>query len=331
MRSNPLSATPPAPNLIIAIRAGFDAITNHILLILFPVLLDLLLWLGPRIRLSGLIVLLSNQLLQMSDLADQGGGDLVTAGRDLWLSMAGQFNLLAALRTYPIGIPSLLVGRQPITAPIGSPWFWELETIPQVILLFALISLTGLVFGTLYYSLVAQAAVNGKLSWAETLRFWPGTAVRVTLLTLFWVTLILLLSIPGSILLTLVVLSGFSFAQCVLLLYGGFALWLILPLFFSPHGLIIFREDIFNAIRLSISVIRRTLPTTVIFILAIFLLSKGLDILWLAPADDSWLMIVGILGHAFITTSVLASSFIYYRDAVRWMRGVLHRSSYSTV
>lgn len=331
MKNSPIAAIPPAPNLVVAIRAGFDAVANHILLIMFPVLLDLLLWLGPRIRLSGLIALLSNQFLRVSDLADQGNVELLNTARDLWINLVGQFNLLAALRTYPIGIPSLLVGRLPMAAPIGSPWLLEIDTIPQVILVFILISLTGLAFGTLYYSLVAQAAINGKVSWAETLRSWPGTAVKVIFLTLFWVVLIVLLSLPGSLLLTLVALSGFSFGQCVLLLYSGFVLWLILPLFFSPHGMIMFRENIFNAIRLSISVIRRTLPTTVIFILAIFLLSKGLDILWLAPADDSWLMIVGIFGHAFITTSVLASSFIYFRDAVRWMRGVLQRNRFSTV
>lgn len=331
MNSKPVTATPPAPNLIVAIRAGFDSIANHILLILFPVLLDLLLWLGPRIRLSSLINNVSDQLLGLYDLGDQSTIELLNATREAWTVMASQFNLLAALRTYPIGIPSLMVGRLPIAAPIGSPWLWEIDTIPEVVLVFTLISVIGLAFGTLYYSLVAQAAINGKVSWSETLRTWPGTAIQVIFLTIFWSVLILFLGIPGSFLISLVALSGFSFGQCVLLLYGGFVLWLILPLFFSPHGLIMYQNNIFHAVRLSVSVIRRTLPTTVIFLLAVFLLSKGLDILWLAPSDDSWLMIIGILGHAFITTSVLASSFVYFRDAVCWMRGVLQRNSLSTV
>ncbi len=331
MKNTTLAAMPPAPNLVVAIRAGFDAVANHILLIMFPVSLDLLLWLGPQIRLSGLITMLSDQFIQMADISDRGMVELMNASRALWMSLADQFNLLAALRTYPIGVPSLLAGRLPTAAPIGTPGFWEINTVPQVILIYILISLVGLALGTLYYSLVAQAAIYGKVSWAETLRAWPGTSVKVLVLTVFWVALIVLLSIPGSFLLTLIALSGFSLGQCVLLLYGGFVLWLVLLLFFSPQGVIMFRDDFFNAIRLSVNVIRRTLPTTVIFILAIFVLSKGLDILWLTPANDSWLMIVGIFGHAFITTSVLASSFVYFRDAVRWMRGVLQRSSLSSV
>jgi hypothetical protein len=35
--------------------------------------------------------------------------------------------------------------------------------------------------------------------------------------------------------------------------------------------------------------------------------------------------LVGIAGHAFITTSLLAASFIYYRDMQVWLQTVLDR------
>jgi len=31
------------------------------------------------------------------------------------------------------------------------------------------------------------------------------------------------------------------------------------------------------------------------------------------------MMIVGIIGHAFITSGLLASSFVFYRDGIHWM------------
>jgi hypothetical protein len=76
---------------------------------------------------------------------------------------------------------------------------------------------------------------------------------------------------------------------------------------------------------------RKTLPTSVLFILTVFLLSKGLDILWLVPTDASWLLLIGILGHAFITTGLLASSFVYYRDALRWMQDMVKIGNVTTV
>lgn len=68
---------------------------------------------------------------------------------------------------------------------------------------------------------------------------------------------------------------------------------------------------------------RMTLPTTALFILSIFVISEGLDILWRVPAEKSWLTLIGVGGHAFITSALLAASFIYYRDADLWTQGTL--------
>jgi len=94
-------------------------------------------------------------------------------------------------------------------------------------------------------------------------------------------------------------------------------------LVFSPHGIVMHQNNFFTSVKLSALLTRKTLPTTVLFILVIFLLSKGLDILWLVPSETSWLLLVGILGHAFVTTGLLASSFVYYRDALKWMRDMV--------
>jgi hypothetical protein len=104
-----------------------------------------------------------------------------------------------------------------------------------------------------------------------------------------------------------------------LYLYAGFAFWLILPLAFSPQGIFVHQYRMFDSVKASFRLIRKTLPTSVLFILAAFFLSKGLDLLWMAPGESSWLTLVGIAGHAFVTTGLLSASFVYYRDAERWM------------
>jgi hypothetical protein len=70
---------------------------------------------------------------------------------------------------------------------------------------------------------------------------------------------------------------------------------------------------------------RFTLPTSGLFVLSIFLLSTGLNYLWSVPTDDSWMLLVGIAGHAFITTALLAASFVYYRDVNVWLQTVFER------
>jgi hypothetical protein len=56
-----------------------------------------------------------------------------------------------------------------------------------------------------------------------------------------------------------------------------------------------------------------------------FLIGAGLNFLWTIPANDSWLTLVGILGHAFIMTALLASSFVYYRDTTAWLQTVFEK------
>ena len=311
---------PPAPNLIGAIRSGFDAITNHILLILFPIFLDLLLWFGPRIKLTGLIKSTSEQLFRVSTSQDPGLVELLGPMQEVWDGFAEQFNLLALLRSYPVGITSLIVAKLPLTSPLDTLGSWEIESLGGVLLAFIVISLIGIALGTLFFQVVSQAAVIGDISWLEAISDWPRASLQMVFLAILWTVVILVITIPGSFLLSLVILSGVTYGQCALLIFSGVVFWLILPLVFSPHGIVLSQKSFFDSVKISVNLTRKTLPSTVLFVLAVFLLSKGLDILWLKPTETSWLLLVGILGHAFITTGLLASSFVYYRDALRWMR-----------
>jgi hypothetical protein len=314
---------PPAPNLIGAIRSGFDAIANHILLILFPIILDLILWAGPRFKLTGLIKSISDQLFKVYSVQDPGMAELIQPVQAVWTEIAEQFNLLAILRTYPVGITSLMVAQLPAASPFGVMASWEIDSFGGAFIAFILIALIGIILGTLYFLVVAQAAVIGDVSWREAIEQWPRASLQMLYLGILWMVLLIFITIPGSFLLSLVALSGVSYGQCALFIFAGIVFWLILPLVFSPHGIVMNQNNFFTSVKLSALLTRKTLPTTVLFILVIFLLSKGLDILWLVPSETSWLLLVGILGHAFVTTGLLASSFVYYRDALKWLRDMV--------
>jgi hypothetical protein len=57
----------------------------------------------------------------------------------------------------------------------------------------------------------------------------------------------------------------------------------------------------------------------------VFLLHQGLNELWKVPSQNSWLMLVGLAGHAFITTALLSASFVYYREMNDWLQNVYER------
>jgi hypothetical protein len=331
MKTSETQALPASPNLLVALRTGFDSITNHIALLAFPILLDLLLWLGPRLQVKGLIQAFTAQLMAFTGTSGAQTTEMVQLGRELWDLMAEHFNLFAALRSYPVGIPSLMAGRLPMEAPGWVPYGLDVQSLAGVVLLWLGLTLLGLVSGSYYFSAVAQAALLGEVQWGRSLAQWPWVAGQVVALALFWLALFLVVAFPGSVLISILTLMGLSVGQCAILVYAGILVWLAFPLLFSPHGIFVYQLSMIGSVKASVRLTRLTFPTTGLFLLVSFFLSKGLDVLWSAPKENSWLTLIGVAGHAFITTGLLAASFVYYRDADRWVQGMLRRVKFSSI
>jgi len=318
---------PSPPKLLPSLRTGFDTTTNHIVLILIPLALDLFLWLGPHLRLQKLIESIVSQLMALDGLQDPGASEMLQAGQEVWMILAERFNLFSALRSYPIGVPSLLSSMLSIDTPVGTSNFFDFDSFGLVVLVWLVITLLGLVMGTYYFLVVAQSAIYDEIRWRQSLQNLPWTALQVIFLALFWVVLFIAVSIPGSCLVSLVALGSLPMGQCALLLYAGAILWIFFPLLFSPHGIFVNHESMFASVKSSIRLTRYTLPTTGLFFMIILLISKGLDLLWQVPPQTSWLTLIGLTGHAFVVTGLLAASFVYYRDAGYWVDNLLQQTS----
>jgi hypothetical protein len=321
----------PPPSLMAALRGGFNAITNHIGLISFPLVLDLLLWMGPQVRLTRLIQSVVEQMAEFYSQAEMEAAEFLAAGEEMWSLLADSFNLAIGLRTYPIGVFSLMSSRLPVETPLGSPMIWEIDTLGGVVLGWLVISVMGLAAAALYFKLVAQATLNDRVDLTEALFQWRWTFIQFLILTLLWFVFIILIGIPGSILLSLMVFTASPVILCVFVLFLGFMFAVLIPLLLTPHGIVVSEKSIFEAIKSSVRIVRLTLPATSMFFLAAVVLSEGLDILWRVPAEDSWLTLVGIIGHAFITTALLAASFIFYRDAKNWAESVYQKVATGTI
>jgi hypothetical protein len=131
--------------------------------------------------------------------------------------------------------------------------------------------------------------------------------------------------IPMMFILTVLTFLSPVLASGVLLVALLFSFWLIVPLFFTPHGIFVRKQNAFYSIFTSLKMARFTLPTSSLFVLCVFLLSTGLTYLWSVPPDNSWMLLVGIAGNAFIRTALLAASFVYYRDMNAWLQTVFEK------
>jgi hypothetical protein len=319
------------PNLIKAILSGFDAIANHIGLILFPVALDVFLWLGPHLRVKDLLENAIQQFTSFPGLVTPETSDMIKLTREYWLAAAVRVNLFSALRSFPVGIPSLMVSRQPVVTPYGTPPFWEVSSLGVAALVWILLTLVGMVLGTLFFILIGQVTQGERLDWRQTFSDWPRASLQVILLTLFWLAVVLAISIPASCVLTLAAVSGIGGSTLGIILYFGLVLWVMVPLAFSPLGILADKGKVWPSVVGSVRLTRFTLPSTGLLFIIILCISEGMDFLWNVPAESSWITLLAVTGHAFITTSLLATYFIYYRDANRWMQRMVQQAKLSSI
>lgn len=306
------------PRLIAALTSGFNLVAGRIYLILLPIGVDLLLWFGPHFRLKTLL----QPIIQdwIGNVQAMGGSEMMGMSatvRQVWDLLLERFNLLSLLSSLPVGIPSLLVSALPIKNPLGTPQVFELNNWTQAISGWLLFSLLGLVAGSLYFGMVARSTAGQRQAFSLPRAIWE--AGQVLLMTLLLILLLALMLVPMVIISTIIALISPGLAQLALVLMSFVLLWLFIPLVFSPHGIFVLQQNIIQSMLVSARMVRLLFPSVGLFLLAALVLTQGMGYLWHIPPETSWLMLAGILGNAFISTGLLAASFIYYRRAVNWV------------
>lgn len=311
--------TPP-PGIISSIKSGLDITANHISIILFPVLLDFFLWLGPQLHVNNLlhIIIAQFEIFAREDIAPIENIQRIQESLNELISL--NINLFSVLRTFPLGVSSLMRQVTPISTPLGEPSAYEIESAFIFFLSISGLTLIGWVLGSLYFAWVAETTFQNKeqnLSWARK------AILQAILLAIFWFVILLMFGAPLLLVFSIFAQINERLTQVALIFFALFAMWVIVPVFFSPHGIFTKKENLFRSILSSFHLSRYTLPISSFFVISVIILNLGFNALWLTPSPTSWMMLVGILGHAFITTALLSASFIYYRDMNTWLDSVL--------
>jgi hypothetical protein len=320
MESTQVENLPPPPGVISSIRAGFDKVAAHIVAILLPLLLDLFFWLGPRLRMESLFNSLKADMTSIWRAGGISSADI--AQMITWYEKTiPAINLFWLLRTLPIGISSLFFPQNISQTPFGNPTVLEATALNLIGWIFILI-FTGWIGGGLYFRSVAWLSTGTENE--QPVRA-IHAIVQTILLSLLWSLLSLVIGVPLFFLVVILLQFSELLANIAILFLSVVSMWLIVPLFFWPHGVFLKKQNFLTSMLSSVQMARFTLPTSSMFILTIFLLSVGLNYLWNIPPKDSWMTLIGIFGHAFVSTALLAGSFIYYRDMNLWLQNVIER------
>lgn len=312
------------PRLIPTLLAGFNTVANHIGLILFPLGLDLLIWFGPQLKLDKLLKpIYSNAIQTLITYNNSEMRQLLETSQTEMDIILSRINLTNSLSTFPFGIPSLLSGQGIKETPLGSPIAYDIPSIGLILFVTGLFIFIGLFLGSLYLSTIAYTTrvKKEKINPSELIK----KIVKGVGLSILLVIILFVLIMPVLFVVSLFSLFSPVISQILLIISTFILIWLLIPLIFSPHGVYAQDMGIIQSILHSIKVVRSYLPGTGMFLLAAILIAQGLDLLWIAAPSDSWLTLIGITGHAYIYTALIAASFIYYQKSCDWTKEILER------
>jgi hypothetical protein len=319
MEISRLENLPPPPGIINSIRAGFDSVANHIGAIFLPLFLNVFLWLGPRLKMDALYQSIKGDMIRTWQL-------LGISAEQIQLMMiqndetSATLNLFSLLRTLPIGTPSLFPFRGIDSTPLGEPAVWQVNALNFPFWMMLLV-FVGWILGAFYFRAVALVATPDDKEQIHIV----NAILQTIFISIFCGILFIIFAPFLTLILGLVFQLSRILAIFLVLILSFTSIWVIVPIFFLPHAVFVFQRNIFGAIKSSFNFARFTLPNSSLFVLTTAILAFGLNFLWRIPKTDSWLMLIGIFGHSFVTTALLASSFIYYRDMTAWATTVLEK------
>lgn len=312
---------PPPPGVISSIRAGFDAIAAHVTAIFLPLAFDLFLWLGPRLSMEKLYLSILPQMIEgwrILGISAEQIKQMIARNAEV----LPEINLFWFLRTIPIGISSLFYGHSFSQTPLGPLSTIQVSSAGNFFGWVFLLTFVGWLGGGLYFRSVSRLVTGDD-------RIEPmdmGHAlVQTILVSIFWTGVVMIIGIPVLIILTLLASANTFIAQIAILAFSFLSMWVVVPLFFWPHGVFLKKQNVIVSVFSSLRMSRFSRPTSSMFVLTVLLLSVGLNFLWSIPAEDSWMALVGMIGHSFVATALLAASFIYYRDMNSWLQTVWER------
>jgi hypothetical protein len=189
--------------------------------------------------------------------------------------------------------------------------------------LYILLSLIGILIGCSYLGLIAQEVRDDQVSVAYVLqRVWVWW-IRMTLIALLFFVGLLILGVPLLVIVALLSLLNRNLAQLI----GNFffissiwvGIWLYIYLFFFVNALILNDTGILRAIWNSFNVVRRNFWSTVGLMFLIGIIGAGFSIIWRMLSTSSWGTLLAIVGNAYISSSLAAARFTFYRDRyVAW-------------
>ena len=310
-----IEPTPPI-GVIDSFGKGFETVVSQIALVSIPLLLDLFLWLGPRLTVGGLFDSARSMFAPGDDIPDESLRMI-----DMTLeSLAESVNLFSFLSTAPLGVPSMMVSKIGLLSPFGEGLLIPVTSWFGLVVVSVIVSLVGLFLGVTYFTFIGRETSAEKLQMndIELIENISANWVRMIGFSIAIIASMIAFGFAVSMLAGLASIVSTGISGFVISLGVAVWVWGLLFIAFTAHGIIMDSMSINVAVRNSLLIVRLNMPSVIGLFSLIVLILWGLGYLWTMPSSESWVLTFGITAHSFVATSLYASTFHFYRDRLRW-------------
>lgn len=297
-----------------SLAVGFECAARHLSLVLLPLLLDLFLWLGPRLSLATLI----ERLLALWQTMLPADSFALLA--ETMQDVGARSNLFSLLSPAPLlGLPSLHALHLAAATPWGPRVAIEVSSPLPLIGWIAVLLVAGSGLNALYLAQVGRAF---RAEQDEPLPSQPSTATiwrRLLALIAFLVAVILFVLFPLLSLVGFLSLLSTTLAFLVesFLLFSF--LFALLRLIYLFPAIVLMNATFLQALRESLTLTQLYLNQTAMLVTTMAIIEMGLNFVWTLPPATSWVRLVSLAGHAFIDTALLASLFYFYHQRLAYL------------
>ena len=308
--------------VIDCLSAGYRYLGWRLELILIPIVLDLLLWLGPRLNVAPLFeqFAASYRNLASAEGVTPDIAQMVGQLADSIRQMGEGSNLLNGLVSGTLlHVPSLPV----VTVNWLPHYTIDIVTVGEAAIWWLVFSLLGLLLGVIYLTLLARrlpigsaAGSSGGQVAVSVLRHWLQVIGFVIIVSLA----LLLIYLPISFIVGLMMLVSPAIGSAAAALAGALTLVVFFYLYFVTAALIMDNVPLGVAIMRSLRLVRENFWATLGFILLSNLIGLGIALLLVQLANLAmWAGFVAIVINAYIGTGLSMALLVFYRS--RFIKG----------
>ncbi len=311
--------------VIESLQQGFNFLNHHLWLLVLPILLDLFLWLGPRLSIAALVdrvvtFAVTSQPELPADIAENF--DLAVENLR---SLGGNSNLFALLAGLLTGMPSLFarLDFRSVSALHGR--VIEITTWRSAAAWAAFLIPVGVLIGSFWLSLLVFALRRERFPSSRFISRWGWLWLNINLYLLALAAAIifasLLFGMVGAILMMTLGSIGTALFGLLWILFIGFSIWLSIGLYFVVIAVALDGVNLASAVWRSLNVVGRNAMSTLGLLILILLLTEGFARIWMQLSGQTWGVFLGILGNAYLGSALLAAACLFYQSRyVHWQK-----------